>query len=181
MLLRHKPEKARLTLDKEGFCEISELLKNTDFTLEELERIVAEDEKQRYSLKYWEMAHCGSELEVVREPTHIRANQGHSTSNVRLTFRKVVPPPVLYHGANKDVLEVIRKKGLLPMNRHHVHLSNTIDVAEAVGGRRKNGYVILEINTVDALKNGIEFFISENGVYLAASVPPQYLKVLNDE
>jgi putative RNA 2'-phosphotransferase len=177
MLLRHKPEKANLTLDREGWCDILELTSNTDFTVEELEQIVADDSKQRYSISYWEMAPCGSDLKVVREPLKIRANQGHSTSKVKMTFKSAVPPPVLYHGADAERLHVILKDGLRPMNRHHVHLSDTLDVAEAVGGRRRRGYVVLEIDAKRALADGLKFFVSENQVWLIDYIPSKYLKV----
>jgi len=162
MLLRHKPEKANLHLDREGWCSVAELFTNTDFKAEELYAIVHSDDKQRYALS--------------ADKLKIRANQGHSTSDVRMTFKSVVPPPVLYHGADDGFIEIIFKKGLLPIKRHHVHLSATVDVAEAVGGRRKRGYRVLEVDAARMIADGLKFYISENGVYLADHVPPQYLK-----
>ena len=178
MLLRHKPEKANLTLDREGWCDIIELVNNTDFTVQELESIVANDSKQRYSIQYWEMADAG--VPRTKEPLRIRANQGHSTNTVKLTFKSAVPPPVLYHGADASFLKHILKEGLKPMNRHHVHLSATIDVAEAVGGRRMRGFVVLEINSKQAYADDVKFFISENGVWLVDHVHSKYLKIHND-
>lgn len=177
-LLRHKPEAASLTLDREGWCSIEVLLSNTDFTAPELEEIAAHDSKGRYSIKYWEMAHCGSDLEVVREPTHIRANQGHSTADVRLTFKTAVPPTVLYHGTSSDVFNAIMREGLKPMNRHHVHLSADLDTATSVGGRRRGGVFLFEVDAKRMLADGHKFFISENGVWLCEHVPPKYLKEL---
>ena len=175
-LLRHKPEAANLSLDKEGWCPLDQLLENTDFTLEELEKIVAEDAKGRYSFQYWEMADAG--IPTTREPISIRANQGHSTSSVRLTFKKAVPPVKLFHGAGQAVLDKIRKDGLKPMSRHHVHLSADLETAEQVGGRRRSGYIILEVDAKSMLADGIEFFLSDNGVWLVDHVPAKYLKVI---
>lgn len=172
-LLRHKPETAKLTLDKEGWCSIEQLLANTDFTLEELEAIVAQDSKQRYAMRYWEMLDEG--IPPTTEPTDIRANQGHSTKNVKMTFKTAVPPPKLFHGADDQFLHIIMKDGLLPIRRHHVHLSFDIETAQAVGGRRKSGHTVLVIDAAAMLRDGHKFFISDNGVWLSDHVPPKYL------
>ncbi len=162
MLLRHKPEKAKLTLDREGWCSIEQLLTNTDFSRGELYDIVDQDEKSRYALS--------------PDALNIRASQGHSTSGVKMTFKSAIPPPVLYHGATEQFIDQILKQGLKPMNRHHVHLSETLDVAETVGGRRKHGFVVLEIDAARMITAGLKFLISENGVWLIDHVPPEYLK-----
>lgn len=172
-LLRHKPEKARLTLDKEGWVELSQLLANTDFTLEELEQIVEADEKGRYSFFYWKMG--GEGLPYVEEPIKIRANQGHTTGDVKLTFRKSVPPIILWHGTTRGALPTILKEGLKPMKRHHVHLSAHSIVAKQVGDRRKQDTVILQIDTIRALKDGVVFYVSDNGVWLADYIDPKYI------
>jgi putative RNA 2'-phosphotransferase len=165
-LLRHKPEAARLTLDKEGWCRVDQLLANTDITEAELLQIVAEDTKGRYSFDAF--------------ATSVRANQGHSTKDVRLSFKSAVPPTVLYHGTADSAVDSIMKSGLVPMNRHHVHLSADLDTAQVVGGRRKKGTVIFEVDTKTMLANGYKFFLSENGVWLVDAVPPPFLKVLHD-
>jgi putative RNA 2'-phosphotransferase len=159
LLLRHQPEKANLTLDKEGWVTLEQLTANTDFTVPELEVIVAEDQKTRYSIK----------------DGKIRANQGHST-DVQLTFKKVTPPTVLYHGTPRKSVEVIRKEGLKPMSRHHVHLSASYPTAEQVGGRRGSA-VVLIIDTFKMVSDGVQFYISDNGVYLVDHVPSKYITV----
>lgn len=167
-LLRHNPEAAQLTLDKEGWCNIPELLANTKLTIDELEEIVRTDSKGRYSFEYWEM-------NGTREPIRIRANQGHSTKQVRLSFERAVPPTVLYHGTSDEAVDSIMKQGLLPMSRHHVHLSADLETAKSVGGRRKRGVVIFKVDAKAMLADGIQFFRSENGVWLVSAVPAKYL------
>ncbi len=53
LILRHKPETIGITLDEHGWADVSELIagvsKTHPLNMEDLERIVAEDEKQRYS------------------------------------------------------------------------------------------------------------------------------------
>lgn len=166
-VLRHKPEAIGLTLDKEGWASVSDLLQangKTQLTLEELRQIVAEDEKGRYSFS--------------ADGTKIRANQGHSTTQVRLTFERAVPPPVLYHGTSLDNLQRVQKMGLLPMKRHYVHLSADISTATDVAGRRKGEIQVLKIDTGAMLKDGFKFFISENKVWLAEQVPAKYITLI---
>jgi putative RNA 2'-phosphotransferase len=168
-LLRHKPETAKLTLDKEGWCVVEQLLANTDFTYDELCEIVRDDKKGRYSFAPEFGTVVGLKYEL------IRANQGHSTSEVRMTYKTAVPPVVLYHGTTAAA--VIEKEGLKPMNRHHVHLTDSLDTARSVGGRRKGTTTIFEIDARRMLADGHKFFISENNVWLVEFVSPQYIKV----
>lgn len=165
-LLRHKPEAANLVVDKEGWVNISHLCFHTDFTLMELKEIVRTDNKGRYSFSEDDMS--------------IRANQGHSTDKVRLTFNKAVPPTVLYHGTNDKILSSIMKEGLKPMNRHHVHLSSDLTTAQTVGGRRKGGLVVLKVDAKQMLADGYAFFLSDNGVWLVDAVPAKYLSEHKD-
>lgn len=160
-LLRHKPENAGLTLDSEGWCDVADLIFKTNFTLSELQEIVASDTKQRYSLS----------------ETRIRANQGHSTSSVKLIYPKAIPPVTLFHGTHKRALPAILKQGLLPMNRHHVHLSADVATAETVGKRRRGELIVLKIDCKEMVKNGIPFYLSENNVWLVDKVEPQYLSI----
>jgi putative RNA 2'-phosphotransferase len=167
-LLRHKPESAGLTLSREGWCSVEQLIAKTDISLEELIEIVQTDSKGRYSF----------EFDQFNKPIRVRANQGHSTEGVRLKFKTAVPPAKLYHGTAQTALHEIEKSGLLPMSRHHVHLSADVETAESVCGRRKSGYSVLEIDAKQMLADGHQFYISANGVWLADSVPPKYLKEL---
>lgn len=87
LILRHKPEVIGITLDEHGWANVSDLIKGINktqhFTMGMLEKIVEEDNKQRYSFN--------------REKTLIRANQGHSI-NVDVELEEMIPPDILYHG-----------------------------------------------------------------------------------
>lgn len=161
-VLRHKPDAIGIRLNKEGWTDIDELLSKTTkpiITRAELEKIVAEDEKGRYTI----------------QGNLIRANQGHSTNQVRMIFKKGVPPVKLFHGADSTAIHEIMKNGLKPMARHHVHLSCDLSTAEQVGGRRRRGYIVLVIDAKKMLSDGHTFFLSENGIWLIDHVPPKYL------
>ena len=53
LILRHKPEAIGITLDEHGWANVDELIagvnKSRPLDMEGLERIVAEDDKRRYS------------------------------------------------------------------------------------------------------------------------------------
>lgn len=162
LVLRHKPETIGITLDSQGWANVNELLagmqkQGKKVTVKDLEQIVSEDSKGRYSLK----------------DGKIRANQGHSIK-VDLELVAKQPPKDLFHGTPEKFVDVILKEGLKPMNRHHVHLSADVDTAQTVGARRGKPH-IFTIKTAQMLADGFEFYQSENGVWLVDNVPPQYL------
>jgi putative RNA 2'-phosphotransferase len=158
-ILRHKPEQANLKLDKDGWVSVYDLINNTDISLLELEEIVKTDDKQRYSFN--------------SNRTMIKANQGHST-NVVIKFTKKTPPAILYHGTSSRFWESIQKIGLDKMNRQYVHLSIDEETAYKVGIRHGEP-IILQINCLAMVKDGYDFFISDNGVWLTDNVPPKYI------
>jgi putative RNA 2'-phosphotransferase len=164
-LLRHRPQAAHLCMNKEGWCTLEQIFKNTDITAAELDHIVQSDSKNRYSYS--------------KDKSSVRANQGHSTALVDIKFEKAVPPPVLYHGTNGSILADIMRKGLLPMNRRYVHLSADQDTAQSVAGRRKKKTAILKIDAAKMLADGGVFFLSDNNVWLVTSVLPKYIEEIN--
>lgn len=161
--LRHQPERIGLTLDPNGWVEVADLLEATarngfPITRAELEHVVAANDKQRFTL----------------EGERLRANQGH-TVPVDLDLPPAEPPPFLYHGTVGRALETIRAEGLRPMARHHVHLSPDRETATRVGARRGRP-VVLTVDAGAMHRAGHVFRVSANGVWLADSVPPAYLR-----
>lgn len=164
-LLRHKPEKGNLILDKEGYTDVESLLKALEISFEDLETIVNTDDKNRYSFN--------------KDKTRIRANQGHSVKNVDIKFNVYHPAHPIYHGTATKYLEGIEKKGLIPGTRQYVHLSLDLDTAKKVSMRHAKSttfMVIYEVDVVAMEKDGLELFISDNNVVLTKNVPKKYLK-----
>ncbi|SMB89581.1 RNA 2'-phosphotransferase [Deinococcus hopiensis] len=156
-LLRHAPGEAGLTLEPGGWVPLAPLLAHLGVTHERVERVVATNNKQRFSL----------------EGERIRANQGHSVP-VELDLTPAVPPTVLYHGTHAGALDAIRAGGLKPMGRHHVHLSPDVMTARHVGARRGKP-VVLTVRSGPMQEAGHVFFLSVNGVWLTDRVPPEFL------
>jgi putative RNA 2'-phosphotransferase len=163
--LRHRPDAIGLTLDANGWADVAELLAKAaaagmPITPDELQRLVAENDKQRFSLS--------------TDGLRIRAAQGHSVDvDLKLPVKK--PPPVLYHGTTRKFIESIRRGGLVPASRRDVHLSASKETALAVGARR-GVPVVLIIETHALLRDGFEFRCADNGVWLIPHVPAKYLR-----
>lgn len=163
LVLRHNPDAAGVSLDEHGWADVQELLTGVrrsgrQITMEMLERIVQENNKQRYSFN--------------ADHTKIRANQGHSLQvDVELTAMR--PPHYLYHGTAAKFLAAIQQEGIKKMSRQYVHLSGDFQTAMEVG-RRHGSPVVITINAEAMVHDGITFYLSENGVWLCEYVAPEY-------
>ena len=163
-VLRHAPQDIGLTLGEHGWVAVDELLDRSasaglPITREELDAAVHAPGKRRYA--YDETG------------TRIRALQGHSVA-VDLGLEPADPPPVLFHGTHPGALDAIRRDGLRPMRRHHVHLSPDVPTALQVGGRRGRA-IVLEVDAAAMARDGHVFLRADNGVWLTDAVAPRYL------
>ena len=160
LVLRHKPETIGLKLDANGWADVSEILRGMKISMSALEKVVAENDKQRFSFN--------------ADKTKIRANQGHSVK-VDVELAEKIPPEILYHGTVERNAESIETRGLLKMKRLYVHLSADVETAKKVAGRRAGAAVIYEIFARQMYEAGFKFYQSENGVWLTEHVPPEFL------
>ena len=159
LVLRHKPEEIGIIVDNQGWTNVNELLKKVKgLTREELNKVVEENNKQRFSFS--------------KDGTKIRANQGHSLQ-VDLELDPVIPPDILYHGTAEKYISAIKKVGLQKRNRLYVHLSDNIETAKSVGSRHGKPLVI-SIRSLRMYNDEIVFYRSENGVWLTDHVDPKY-------
>jgi putative RNA 2'-phosphotransferase len=164
LVLRHQPEKIGLRLSQSGWASVEELIKASRqrgivFTLEELQNVVASNDKKRFSLS--------------EDGLWIRANQGHSIE-VELGYAPTTPPGVLYHGTAERILTSIKKQGLIKGKRRHAHLSADVDTATKVGLRHGKP-VVLKVEAGKMHQDGFVFYLSANKVWLTEHVPIQYL------
>ncbi|XP_016431735.1 tRNA 2'-phosphotransferase 1 isoform X2 [Sinocyclocheilus rhinocerous] len=144
--LRHGANKTGLQMNSDGFVFVEELLAHQQFrsfSLEDVERVVATNDKQRFKL-------CNHPEDGRLQ---IRANQGHSVKVTDLELRAVALddpdyPREAVHGSYMKHWPSIRSQGISRMNRTHIHLAP---------GLPGEGGVI---------SDGIQFFWSENGVLL---------------
>ena len=169
LVLRHDPQKVGLKLEEGGWVEVAALLsamqkRGMPVDLALLERVVAENDKQRFSFS--------------PDRLKIRANQGHSVQ-VDLGLAPRTPPERLYHGTAARNADSIRAQGLLKGRRHAVHLSPDAETARRVGERHgEPGHdesLVLVIQSGRMAADGFIFYCSDNGVWLTEHVPPEYI------
>ena len=165
LVLRKKPEELGIVLDEHGWANVEELINalnrnKKQIDMEMLEELVLTDEKQRYTFN--------------EDKTLIRANQGHFIQ-VDVELEEVKPPEELWHGTGKKAESAIDIEGLNPMGRLYVHLSKDKETAIQVG--KRHGKVRLYIvKTGEMYRDGYQFYLSKNGVWLTKKVPVKYLK-----
>lgn len=159
--LRHEPEAYGVTLDSDGWVDVDDLLAAigrkqkalAGATEQELRDILSTSEKTRFEIR----------------DGRVRARYGHSVER-RIEHQAVEPPAVLFHGTARRNQESILEKGLLPSGRQYVHLSGDRALAVKVGQRHGDPVLFL-VDTSAARKLGIQFFIVDEDVYLAESIP----------
>jgi len=167
LILRHSPETIHLTIDKNGWANIDELISNANkykkmyLSTELIKTIVETNDKQRFSIS--------------DDGKRIRANQGHSIQ-IDLELECKTPPDILYHGTTDRFLDSILKDGLKPMSRQYVHLSQSEETALSVG-KRHGKPIILYIMAKTMYDEGYKFYLSENNVWLVDNVPAKYIEL----
>jgi putative RNA 2'-phosphotransferase len=164
LVLRHQPECINLTLDEQGWADVSTLIqkcatKGHHFNFDDLNYVVETNSKKRFKFN--------------EDFTKIRASQGHSIE-VDLGYQPKEPPEFLYHGTGEQSIESIKKKGLEKRNRQHIHLSIDMETAIKVGQRHGKPFVF-SISSGDMNKKGFKFYLSDNGVWLTDYVPVEFI------
>jgi len=166
-LLRHFPHSFGVEVDRDGWADLNKVLKvvvdKYGVEPDAVSLIVKFDPKGRFELKNG----------------RIRARYGH-TIEVKTDWGQISileVPPKLYHGTAPENLQSILKRGLLPMKRKEVHLSESVEDALEVGRRYSRTPRILEIDAKALAKAGISIR-KKGGVYTVSHVPPEFIRVL---
>ena len=163
-VLRHKPDSIGLLLDPQGWVGIDELSEKsgaagTRFGRDELQHVVETSDKKRFS--------------VSSDGRCIRAAQGHSVA-VELGLPPREPPLTLYHGTATRFVAAILSEGLKPQSRQQVHLSIDPATAQRVGQRHGKPF-IFKVDARRMHRQGFNFYLADNGVWLVDQVPPEFL------
>ena len=158
-------------MDEMGWVNVKDLLKKLNITMSDLESIVENNNKQRFSFN--------------ENKEMIRANQGHSFGLApKLNLIKVNEDTIqkaelyLYHGTSLDTWNIIKESSIKPMSRNHVHWTSDIFLAqkrsEQKGGT--NG-VIITLKCKQFTDDGHEIHLSDNNVFLTEEVNNKYLSL----
>lgn len=168
-LLRHGAVKEKLNIDSNGYIPLKDILnhnriKSQKTTLEDVKRIVENNDKKRFSIK---TDANGNAL--------ICANQGHSITAV-VGEEALLPlrtkedfPPVVIHGTYfKKLPLILESGGLSRMNRNHIHFTYDESPHKVISGMRTSCNVLIYIDIEKCLKEGIAFYKSSNNVILSS-------------
>jgi len=138
------------------------------YSLSQIKEIVDNNDKQRFTI---------TSLDTPEGPKEfIRANQGHSIKTIQVEMQPITSAteyPTIIHGTNTKAWKLIENdpKGLSRMKRNHIHFATGLLGEEGViSGMRHSCNVLIYIDLEKALKDGVKFFKSENGVVLTEGV-----------
>ncbi|MDY7574620.1 RNA 2'-phosphotransferase [Actimicrobium sp. CCI2.3] len=164
-VLRHQPGAIGITLDTEGWVDITVLIAaaakiGKTLAIDVIREVVATSDKKRFAIS--------------EDGLRIRAVQGHSTQHVDINYIEQVPPDFLYHGTATRFLDSIYEQGLISGSRHYVHLSQDKQTALAVGSRHGQP-AVLTIKALLMHEQGFKFFRAENGVWLTSVIPVEFI------
>ena len=165
-ILRHQPEAIGLSLDKEGWAVISDLVlcaAEEGYKLDNnlIRSIVNNSDKKRFTIS--------------DDGLRIRAAQGHSSQQVDIKYEEKTPPEFLYHGTATRFLISIRAQGLHAKDRQYVHLSADEETAIQVGSRHGKP-IVLKIKSLTMYEQGFKFYQADNGVWLTDTVPYRFIQ-----
>ncbi|GAB3811623.1 RNA 2'-phosphotransferase [Kribbella italica] len=154
-LLRHGAGEKGLAMTADGWAAVDDVLVLLGIDRSALDRAVERNDKNR--------------LQV--DGSLIRACQGHSLAGMPVTrpaleasWQRVRPTGSLWHGTTPAAVPAIRRDGLRPGRRTHVHLAPSPDSRV---GKRFTAAVLLRIDPTE-----LDVFEAPNGVLLTQHVPP---------
>jgi len=167
-VLRHKAIEFGQVIRDDGYVELDEIMKipnltNMGVTLEDIERVVLNSNKQRFSIAT--LKGDGRRF--------IRANQGHSIATVKAEklLDKVGSWQELdgcYHGTYNRFLQSIKEQGLKSMQRNHMHFALPDKDGNITSGMREDCEVKLYLDVEKCFTAGMTFYRSKNGVILTS-------------
>ncbi len=199
-LLRHGAVKEKLPVNPDGYIPLAAILnhnrfKSQKYNIQDIIRITENNDKKRFTMRNFK---SGLEIPpsalpisltdpLIIDDWKIRANQGHSLkliddSALQLKPLKEItdfPSSTIIHGTFVNKLKLIIKSGgLSKMNRNHIHFaSGLLSDPNVISGMRKNCNVFIYLNISKALSNGLEFYLSENGVILTRGDENGFVKI----
>eukprot|EP00388_Colpodella_angusta_P001282 GDKJ01004141.1.p1 GENE.GDKJ01004141.1~~GDKJ01004141.1.p1 ORF type:complete len:1586 (-),score=422.28 GDKJ01004141.1:43-4215(-) len=170
-ILRHAALALGLRIREDGYVVVDELLQLSrlqGLTSDRVHEVVRTCHKRRYEMR--EETVDGSRMWL------IRAAQGHTISNIRaeLLLKKVTDYrelPKCLHGTFFINWLGIRQVGLHRMRRNHIHFACGLPEDDGVtSSMRRTSEVVIYLDVRAAMRDGIEFLLSSNGVILSSGL-----------
>jgi len=170
--LRHFPEKLGLMMDGNGWVDIRDLLQAMGsersgfgwLRLHHITALVETDPRGRYEI----------------DGGMIRAKYGHSIE-VDLSDLPLFSGEMLYYPVMEEECELVLEQGIMPVDRRKVHLSISIHKAVEAGSVRGEDPLVLQVDAMQAVKDGIGIYQATDEVCVTDDIPAAYLSIVNDE
>jgi RNA:NAD 2'-phosphotransferase (TPT1/KptA family) len=190
-LLRHDALRKGIRLTTAGFAAWDDVAKLPQFrgvSFPQIQRLVKQCKKQRFKVQ----------VDSTTGKQWIRCNQGHSLPAGVIAADQLLTPitlemastsyPFVVHGTDPAAWTLIKKSGgLNRMKRHHIHMAIGLPHSGTViSGMRTTAAITIELDVLQALKAGIPFFVSSNGVVLSPGegatgcIPARFFKEVVD-
>eukprot|EP00964_Phaeocystis_antarctica_P039990 scaffold22842_cov65-Phaeocystis_antarctica.AAC.9 len=198
-LLRHKAVELGVAIDADGWVALSDALAQINgVRLRELvgnaEKLGSHEYTEAHVREYTEadvrdVVDANDKRRFVINGTEIRAAQGHDMPGVGEKQGKPLTletaPEVAVHGSYVEHVQAILEQGLSRMGRHHVHLAKgLLGDTGVVSGMRSNTELFIWVKVHEAIKDGLTFYESANGVILCSGqdgngiIPPAYFSIV---
>jgi len=175
-ILRHDPWSVGLSIDKEGWVSISELVKaiKERWIRRELYQWVTEE----HVIALAELDHRGR-FEI--RSGMIRAKYGHNKAlNISIKYADDNEVRTLYHGTIKDNVKNILSDGIKSMRRKYVHLATDVSTACEIGSRHGRDAVYIVIDAECLRREGHKVMIASRAIRLTDYVPPKCIKEIKE-
>ena len=175
-ILRHDPWCVGLSINREGWVTISELVKAIR------ERWI---HKELYQWVTKEHIIALAKLDPrgrfeVRDEM-IRARYGHNKAlNISIEYREDNEVKTLYHGTIKSNVRSILSDGIKPMKRKYVHLAIDVSTACEIGSRHGRNAVFIVVDAECLRKEGHKVMIASKVIRLTDYVPPKCIKEVKE-
>lgn len=173
-LLRHGAVKEGLPIDSNGFIPVAVLLRHNRLkshkcTLEDIHRIVENNDKKRFQI-------IERRLENSEPEEIICATQGHSIATItpgsevleKISDPAELPDKLIHGTSIPNLLLILRSGSIKKLRRNHVHLSPGVSGkdSQVVSGMRTSSNVHIELILGKPLLDQLQLFRSLNNVYL---------------
>ena len=165
-LLRHGGPVHGVAVDAEGWAELADVVRALrsksrpcrGLRMGEIEELVRAQEPERFELRRG----------------RVRALYGHTLPGV-VAAKPAAAPTRLFHGTSADAEPVIRREGLRPMGRGHVHLTSDLGYALQVARAAGASWVVLRVRSAEAETAGARFLTTAGHVWLGGAIGPEFI------
>ena len=198
-LLRHKAMELGVAIDADGWVALSDALAQINgpklrALVGNAKKLGSREYTEAHVREYTEadvreVVNANDKKRFIINGTEIRAAQGHGMLGIgekqgeALTLETA--PEVAVHGSYVEHVHAILEQGLSRNGRHHVHLAKgLLGEKGVVSGMRRNAELFVWVDVHKAIKGGLTFYESANGVILSSGkdgdgiIPPAYFSVV---